>query len=45
MLEKAGEPNTMSWVVGSFGYMAPGKDPLLVLVPVDFTLILSDYVQ
>ncbi|PUZ74952.1 hypothetical protein GQ55_1G107900 [Panicum hallii var. hallii] len=23
MLEKAGEPNTMSWVVGSFGYMAP----------------------
>ncbi|XP_039789034.1 LRR receptor-like serine/threonine-protein kinase HSL2 isoform X2 [Panicum virgatum] len=23
MLEQAGEPNTMSWVVGSFGYMAP----------------------
>ena len=25
MLEQPGEPHTMSWVVGSFGYMAPGN--------------------
>jgi serine/threonine protein kinase len=44
MLTRAGEPNTMSAVAGSFGYMAPGKDLLLVIL-VDFTLILSNYVQ
>jgi hypothetical protein len=29
MLMQAGEPNTMTWVVGSFGYMAPGEDLVL----------------
>jgi Leucine-rich repeat (LRR) protein len=39
MLVQAGEPNTMTWVVGSLGYMAPGKD-LLLVISVVFTLIL-----
>ena len=36
MLMQAGEPNTMTWVVGSFGYMAPGKD-LLLVISMDFS--------
>jgi serine/threonine protein kinase len=36
MLMQAGEPNTMTWVVGSFGYMAPGKD-LVFVIPMDFS--------
>jgi len=36
MLMQAGEPNTMTWVVGSFGYMAPGKD-LLLVISMEFT--------
>jgi tRNA A-37 threonylcarbamoyl transferase component Bud32 len=44
MLARAGEPNTMSAVAGSFGYMAPGKN-LLLFISVDFTLILSNSAQ
>jgi serine/threonine protein kinase len=31
ILMRAGEPNTMSAVAGSFGYMAPGKAPPFVI--------------
>jgi Leucine-rich repeat (LRR) protein len=38
ILAQAGAPETMSAVAGSFGYMAPGKDPNLLL-PVSFCYI------
>jgi serine/threonine protein kinase len=43
MLVRAGEPNTMSAVAGSFGYMAPGKVLFFFsfwVISADFTLIL-----